>query len=88
MIFALYIIILLVFINLFTTGEYEWMISDGTISRICELPIEDGYFFHASIPLIMFIPFFFLKKSKVKITILFLSIFYYVWRSFLRFYIC
>ncbi|WP_396127528.1 DUF2645 family protein [Dickeya dadantii] len=87
-VFTLYIIILFFFINLFTTGEYEWMVSDGSISNICELPVEDGYPFHAIIPLAMLIPFIFLKKIKTNIAILFISILYYAWRSLLRFYIC
>ncbi|WP_052210250.1 DUF2645 family protein [Dickeya fangzhongdai] len=87
-IFILYVVILFFFINLFTTGEYEWMIGDGSISSICELPMEDGYFFHAIIPLAMFIPFLFLRKSKANIAILFISVLYYAWRSFLRFYVC
>lgn len=88
LIFAIYIVILIFSINLFTTGEYEWMINEGSIGNICELPIEDGYLFHAIIPLAMLIPFLFLKKKKINIAILFISILYYTWRSFLRFYTC
>lgn len=83
-----YSIICVFLIYAFSTIEYEWMIDDMEIKSLCEVPKGDGdgFFFFIIFPL--FIPFFFVKKNKIRIITLFIIVLYYIWRFLIRFHTC
>ncbi|HCT1976542.1 TPA: DUF2645 family protein, partial [Proteus mirabilis] len=60
----LYFIFLLILINILSISDYEWMIGEGDIDNLCQLPLNDRY---ATEPILILTPcilLFFLGKNK------------------------
>lgn len=83
--YSIFCVFLIYFLS---TIEYEWMIDDVEIKSLCEVPEGDGdgFFFFIIFPL--FIPFFFIKKNKIRIITLFIIVLYHIWRFSIRFHVC
>ncbi|MEH2921920.1 DUF2645 family protein [Samsonia erythrinae] len=86
--FYSYAIICVFLIHTFSTIEYEWMLDDMTIKSLCDVPKGDGDRFFFFIIFLLFIPFFFVKKNKIRTITLFVIALYYAWRFLIRFHTC
>ncbi|ENY2675012.1 TPA: DUF2645 family protein [Proteus mirabilis] len=49
----LYFIFLLILINILSISDYEWMIGEGDIDNLCQLPLNDRY---ATEPILILTP--------------------------------
>lgn len=81
-----YTFISLLIIKIFTSSDYESLLSDGIYS-VCELPKDNdsiSYF----LPILCFVPFLFLKRNKLFYLSLSFILIYYIWRILLRFLFC
>ncbi|HGM9831295.1 TPA: DUF2645 family protein [Proteus mirabilis] len=60
----LYFIFLLILINILSISDYEWMIGEGDIDNLCQLPLNGRYVIEPILILIPCITLLFLEKIK------------------------
>lgn len=60
----LYFIFLLILINILSISDYEWMIGEGDIDNLCQLPLNGRYVIEPILILIPCILLLFLEKNK------------------------
>ncbi|MGG4610781.1 DUF2645 family protein [Providencia sp. Me31A] len=85
----LYFIFLLLLINILSTSDYEWMVGDGDVDNLCQLPLGGRYITE---PILVLTPcillFFFERNKKLRWFYILIVIIYITWSFFLRFTFC
>lgn len=85
----IYFTFLLILINILSISDYEWMIGDGDINNLCQLPLGGRYVIEPIlilIPCVLFL--LFEKNRKVMFGYMLVIITYAIWSFFLRFNFC
>ncbi|HCZ8410181.1 TPA: YjeO family protein [Proteus mirabilis] len=85
----LYFIFLLILINILSISDYEWMIGEGDINNLCQLPLNDRYVIEPILILIPCILLLFLEKNKkLRWGYVTITVMYIIWSFYLRFNFC
>ncbi|MBW5405713.1 DUF2645 family protein [Morganella morganii] len=85
----LYLVFLFFTITILSVSDYEWMVGEGEIQTLCQIPSGGRY---TTEPVLIIIPLlcllFFIKNKKVRYLCISGMILYMIWSFFLRFNLC
>ncbi|HEJ9409402.1 TPA: YjeO family protein [Proteus mirabilis] len=85
----LYFIFLLILINILSISDYEWMIGEGDIDNLCQLPLNGRYIIEPILILTPCILLLFLEKNKkLRWGYVTITVIYIIWSFYLRFNFC
>ncbi|HEJ9508084.1 TPA: YjeO family protein [Proteus mirabilis] len=85
----LYFIFLLILINILSISDYEWMIGEGDIDNLCQLPLNGRDVIEPILILIPCILLLFLEKNKkLRWGYVTITVMYIIWSFYLRFNFC
>lgn len=87
-VFYLCSVLLTLFITVFSIREYEWMVDDGSVNSICDIPYSDGDGVFTWVVLLLFVPFIFFKRNVIYVRIALIIFCYYLWCFHLKYYGC